>query len=191
MVDSSSEALGGEAAAFRAESRSGNEPAQAAPAPVSAAFAGGADPAATSSAAAPPSGSERWGILWQEGLASRRVLASLREEAAPEPEPEPDPPPAASAEEEEIVPPRLVHRVTPPYPPRARRLGIEADVLLEVDIDETGVPRAVRILQSSGRLDMDAAAIEAAKAQRYLPATRSGQPIPYTIEQPVAFRLTD
>lgn len=172
-------------------SEAGEEPpAETRPGPGSAAPAGSEPESGGSPGAAAPLGFEDWDLSWQGTLArSQMILLAPREEAAAqEQEAEPEPPPAENAEE--IVPPRLEGRVTPPYPPRARRQGIEGDVLLEVDLDETGVPRAVRVIESSGRLDLDAAAVEAVKAQRFIPATQGGRPIPFTIEVPVAFRLT-
>lgn len=68
-----------------------------------------------------------------------------------------------------VTGPEVLVTVVPEYPRRARQLGIEGAVTLEVDIDPDGVPRAARVTRSSGRADMDEAAKNAVLQWRFVP----------------------
>lgn len=46
----------------------------------------------------------------------------------------------------------------PPYPARAKRMGWQGEVLLRIDIDADGWPRAVSVARSSGHRELDATA---------------------------------
>jgi protein TonB len=79
----------------------------------------------------------------------------------------------------------------PVYPPRARELEVEGTVVLRVLIDATGNAERVDIKQSSRHLDLDRAAIAAAKRWRFVPARVDGQAVPAWAEIPIHFRLVD
>lgn len=78
----------------------------------------------------------------------------------------------------------------PPYPPQARRLELEADVLLHLQIGEDG-----RVVQASIQKKVgdgfDEAALEAAKAMRCTPALQRGKKVAVWIDYEISFRLVD
>ncbi len=75
--------------------------------------------------------------------------------------------------DDSVTPPRLVSGERAPYPKEARRLRLQGTVLVEVIVDEKGVPHDARVLQSAGAA-LDEAVIEAAYKFRYDPATKRG-----------------
>lgn len=85
--------------------------------------------------------------------------------------------------------PSLVRRVSPTYPPDARRRGLEGLVLLEAVLDVQGnVEPGVKVLQSVPELDR--AAIEAVRQWRFQPARgRDGNPVRVILEIPIRFVL--
>ena len=86
-------------------------------------------------------------------------------------------------------PPELLSRVLPEYPPRARALAVEGQVLLEMVLDRDGRPEAdVRIVRSLPLLD--AAAIAAVRQWRFRPARDAeGRPVRVVMQVPVRFEL--
>jgi protein TonB len=68
------------------------------------------------------------------------------------------------------------------YPKEARALGIEGDVVLRVELDETGKVRRVRVVSGLGH-GLDQAAVAALmRTCRFTPAfDSSGQPVAYII----------
>jgi len=85
--------------------------------------------------------------------------------------------------------PKRVQEVKPAYPEVLRAQGVEADVVLLVAIDATGQVTNVKVLQSAGQPEFDNAAVAAARAERYEPATRDGAPFAYNLKYTVRFRL--
>jgi len=75
--------------------------------------------------------------------------------------------------DDSVRPPRLIAGERAPYPKEARRLRLQGTVLVEVIVDEKGVPHDARVLQSAGAA-LDEAVIEAAYKSRYDPATKRG-----------------
>jgi TonB family protein len=96
--------------------------------------------------------------------------------------PTPLPPPRPVAEgdlvdlDNSVRPPRLVAGERAVYPKEARRLHLQGTVTVEMIVDEKGVPRDPRILQSAGAV-LDEAVIEALYRLRYEPATKDGVPV--------------
>jgi periplasmic protein TonB len=85
--------------------------------------------------------------------------------------------------------PKRVAEVKPTYPELLRAQGLEADVVLLVHIDASGQVTSVKVITSSGQSDFDAAAVAAARTERYEPATKDGIPFPYDLKYTVRFRL--
>jgi periplasmic protein TonB len=88
----------------------------------------------------------------------------------------------------------LPKRQTPaalPYPDTLKRQGIAADVTVIVKLDPSGKVKSVTIAKSSGYLEFDAVARQAAMNEQFAPATRDGQPIPYTLSFTYRFRLEE
>lgn len=111
----------------------------------------------------------------------------------------PPPPPAAAAP---VAPdtataaatpsdrPQPIAEQSPPptYPPAALRRGEAGTVVVRVDVDATGYPSNVTIIQRSGSRDLDRAASDAVRRWRFQPAHSNGQPVPGNIEVPFDFK---
>lgn len=81
-------------------------------------------------------------------------------------------------------------RVRPDYPRRARVLGREADVGLEVLVEADGSVSGVALLASGGDA-FDRAALEAVGRERWRPARLAGAAVPSRVRFTVRFRLDD
>ena len=79
----------------------------------------------------------------------------------------------------------------PGYPSRLRAKGVEADVEVFVLIDASGKVSQAKIFHGSQYPELNEAATRAALAQRWIPATRDGQPISSAKKYSYRFRLTD
>lgn len=75
----------------------------------------------------------------------------------------------------------------PRYPADALRNQESGTVLLRVDVGPDGVPTQVQVAKSSRSRSLDRAASEAVRQWRFRPAQRNGQPVPGTVQVPVAF----
>jgi protein TonB len=107
------------------------------------------------------------------------VATSSRLTATPEPHPS-------------MTVPRKVeylYNPSPDYPPRARRLGLEGEVLIRTRVLPNGEPDELVLAQSSGYALLDQAAIKAVRTWRFRPALRSDERIASWVEIPVRFRL--
>jgi serine/threonine-protein kinase len=81
--------------------------------------------------------------------------------------------------------PRCLSCPAPPYPPAAERYGLAGTVELEITIDEKGSVTGTRVL--SGHSAFRAAAEKVVRGWRFVPATRDGVPVGYTLRQIVEF----
>ena len=86
-----------------------------------------------------------------------------------------------------VVPPRLVTKITPEYPEDVRRKRVEGDVALQAEIDTDGNVENVSVLRSVPELDEYAVA--AVKQWKYEPATVNGRPVRVQITVVVNFSL--
>jgi protein TonB len=85
---------------------------------------------------------------------------------------------AAPAPVAEIfVPPAFRARQEPAYPDRARRAGIAGVVGVRIALAADGTVRAVELTASSGSRLLDEAALAAARASTFEPATRNHAPV--------------
>jgi len=91
----------------------------------------------------------------------------------------------------EIAPPRLMEKVSPQYPQRAREERREARVILQAVIDAEGYVRAVQVLRviPPDSVDFAAAAVEAVQRWRYDPALAAGAPVPVYFTIVVEFEI--
>ncbi|HVJ38262.1 MAG TPA: energy transducer TonB [Stenotrophomonas sp.] len=80
------------------------------------------------------------------------------------------------------------HMQPPNYPPAALRRGDRGTVVVRVEVDTSGAPAGVALVQRSGSRDLDRAAMEAVRAWRFQPAQREGQAVPGSIEIPFDFK---
>lgn len=92
-----------------------------------------------------------------------------------------------------VTPPRSdaaqLNNPRPAYPPLSRRLAESGRVLMDVYILADGTVGEIKLRQSSGYTRLDAAALQAVRKWRYVPARRGSEPIAYWYVQPLAFFL--
>ncbi len=79
---------------------------------------------------------------------------------------------------------RLLARL---YPSALKQAGIGGEVLLWVWVDEQGNPTKSQISQSSGREQLDDAALAIVSSMRFSPALLRDQPVGVWIAQPISF----
>jgi len=84
---------------------------------------------------------------------------------------------------------RLLHRVTPRYPPLARAARVQGIVVLGVVIGKGGDVRDVKIV--SGHPMLAPAAMKAIKQWRYQPYIAENEPVEIETTVQVSFRLAD
>jgi len=77
----------------------------------------------------------------------------------------------------------------PRYPVAARRAGEQGTVTLRVLVTRDGQPARVDIEKTSGSAHLDAAALEAVKVWRFVPARQGTDAIESWVLVPVVFRL--
>jgi TonB family protein len=78
---------------------------------------------------------------------------------------------------EVFVPPSFLSRQEPVYPERARRAGVEGVVGVRIALAADGSVRQVELTQSSGSRLLDDAALTAARASTFAPASRNQTPV--------------
>jgi len=72
---------------------------------------------------------------------------------------------------------RLLHHVSPAYPPEARKEKLEGTVVLKAIVSDTGTVSGVRVIE--GNPTLAASAITAVKQWRYRPYVRDGKLMPF------------
>jgi protein TonB len=97
--------------------------------------------------------------------------------------------PAAHADEcdERVVKPKALSVPQPVYTTSARTAGIEGKVRVRLTVDETGRVVQVVVIEGLG-YGLDEAALAAARAATFAPATRCGKPVSATFN--IAMRFT-
>ena len=107
-------------------------------------------------------------------------------------------PPATTPAEPAIAEPILVaprfnaaylNNPAPPYPPLSRRLGEQGRVVVRVFVEPGGAPAQVELRASSGHRRLDAAAVEAVRRWRFVPARRGAEPVGAWVLVPISFNL--
>jgi protein TonB len=126
--------------------------------------------------------------------ASQRVFPSVNGDPSPAALPLPPSPHSPitappAARPVLATPPRFLERVEPAYPPRALRAGIEGAVTLALRLSESGELLEVRVLRGSGSELLDQAALAAARASRFEPASLDGRPVDAQTEATYRFVL--
>ncbi len=98
--------------------------------------------------------------------------------------------PAAVAARPDILARPIPGRNPPPqYPPQARRLNQQGQVLLRARVDAQGQVQQVEIVSSSGFPALDRAAQEAVQRWQFSPALRNNTPIESWVTVPIQFTL--
>lgn len=120
------------------------------------------------------------------------AAAPAQAEPVPPPSATPPAPPVAAPQAGELAPGGqpvpLPDQPAPQYPPEALRRGDQGTVVVRVDVDATGVPSGVSVLQHSGSRELDQAAMDAVRRWRFRPAQRDGQAIVGTVDVPFDFK---
>ena len=93
----------------------------------------------------------------------------------------------------EIEQPRPLYGETPiEYPITLWDRGIEGETLLRVRVNDMGSVDSVEVVESSGHVALDSAAVRGAKELRFSPGRRNGRRIEVWAQVPVHFsRRTD
>jgi TonB family protein len=104
------------------------------------------------------------------------------------------PPPSPAVREGDVVefdqldaPVNPVSRISPIYPPMARRAQAQATVLLSTLIDEDGRVVDVKVLRGDPRYGFNDEAIRAVRATRFSPPRKDGKRVKTWRPQPIAF----
>lgn len=88
-------------------------------------------------------------------------------------------------------PPRMTKYVAPVHPPDAKAKGLEAKVVVQLDIDKLGKVTAVEVVGPAGN-GFDEAAVAAARGLEFAPATNdAGAPVDSRILFRFTFELTE
>jgi TonB family protein len=108
---------------------------------------------------------------------------------------DPDGPPVMPAPPEKIYTvtgdvkaPRVLRRVSPPYPEVARRMRLNGLVILECIIDQSGRIRDAKIVQSSFAA-FEQPALDAVRQWEFAPGTLNGQPVNVQFNLTVSFHM--
>jgi protein TonB len=82
-----------------------------------------------------------------------------------------------------------LHNPAPQYPALAMRRNWEGTVLLRVHVLATGKPGEIQIQKSSGRDQLDDAALAAVKRWSFAPAKQGNNPVDGWVSVPIDFKL--
>ena len=78
----------------------------------------------------------------------------------------------------------------PKYPPQALRSGVEGSVSVRVEVDASGLPTDVKVVERSGERsrDLDRAVTDAVRKWRFEPAMKDGKAVAGAVVVPVEFK---
>ncbi|HKS25035.1 MAG TPA: TonB family protein [Thermoanaerobaculia bacterium] len=88
----------------------------------------------------------------------------------------------------DVKAPRVLRRVSPPYPELARRARLNGFVILECIIDQSGHIRDAKVLQSSFAA-FEQPALDAIRQWEFAPGTLNGQPVNVQFNLTVSFHV--
>ncbi len=88
----------------------------------------------------------------------------------------------------DVSAPAAITRVEPNYSKQALKAKLQGTVLIQIVIDEAGLPTNVKVVRSLG-LGLDEKAIEAVKQWRFSPAMKDGRPVAVFATIEVNFQL--
>jgi protein TonB len=84
--------------------------------------------------------------------------------------------------------PQLLYKVEPEYSEEARKAKFQGAVVLQIIVDEKGLPRDIKIIRPLG-LGLDQKAIEAVEKWKFSPGKKDGKAVPVIAQIEVNFRL--
>lgn len=84
----------------------------------------------------------------------------------------------------------LASNQTPEYPAQALRSGVEGSVSVRVEVDASGVPTDVKVVERSGERsrDLDRAVTDAVRKWHFEPAMKDGKAVAGAVVVPVEFK---
>ena len=84
----------------------------------------------------------------------------------------------------------LASNQAPKYPPQALRSGVEGSVNVRIEVDASGVPTDVKVVERSGERsrDLDRAVTDAVRRWRFEPAMKDGKAVAGAVVVPVEFK---
>ena len=85
--------------------------------------------------------------------------------------------------------PRVIDGIRPDYPESARAKGWEGTVKLQILVNKEGVVEDVRMVASSGHVELDQVAQRTVRMWRFSPALQKGVPVAAWATLPVVFNL--
>jgi TonB family protein len=88
-----------------------------------------------------------------------------------------------------VTAPRLTHKVEPEYSPEANNAGLQGTVLLELVVNEQGLPTEITLLSPMG-FGLDERAVAAIEKWRFHPGSKDGKPVKVRAQIEVNFRLS-
>jgi len=88
----------------------------------------------------------------------------------------------------DVSAPKLIYSVAPEYAREARSANIGGNVLVNLVIDQNGIPTNVRVVRGIGH-GLDEKAVEAVRKYRFKPSMEHGQPVPVEINIEVIFQI--
>ncbi len=127
----------------------------------------------------PENGESRYGTVKRDAWESQfaEIVAALQGQVI--------------SEELGIIKPTYKFRVEPKYPDAAKKAKREGTVILQLTIDENGLPKDIIALTNLG-FGLEAAVIEALKKTTFNPATKAGKPISLNnVQIPYEFKAAD
>lgn len=122
-----------------------------------------------------------------EGTADKSAVPAGSRRAANKPDAKPKAKPIAGITRD---PSPLASNEAPKYPARALRSGIEGSVSVRIEVDATGVPTDVKVVERSGERsrELDRAVINTVRNWRFEPAMKNGKPTAGAVVLPVEFK---
>lgn len=87
------------------------------------------------------------------------------------------------------APPLPRRAIKPDYPRGARQRGEQGNVVLEIRVTAEGTVETVKVVLSSGFPELDAAAVQAAKAAKFSPAKSGRDPVASSARLQLQFKL--
>ena len=133
------------------------------------------------------------GYKFPEPKEVRRTIETVKDERreALDTESQPSQPaqPSSLTQARVDAPPRPRRTIKPEYPKGARQRGEQGNVVLEIEIGADGACVAARVAVSCGFAELDAAAVKAALAARFVPAKAGDSPVASSARLTLSFRL--
>ncbi len=89
------------------------------------------------------------------------------------------------------IPPRIVKKVLPAYPFRARRMGIEGELVVKFIVDIDGKVKNIRILSAKPKGIFEQTVLNTLTRWRFIPGKKNGHVVKTVMVLPVQFKLKD